>query len=273
MAVVPGEDETSMNDVAATELAGIQLTSGITESPCPAVGSFSLGPTLALPDIDAACEPSSEPQMPRLPGTRQAIFDTESIKEILDGARRHYDATQCCIALERRSGVRLAAAWGFSEEAMQRASSSTLLSRPSEVRRAPIIICDAASDPRFSNDPIVVRPPYARFVLLISLRELPGKFLGTLCLMRPKPVEDFSLNDCGEIRQCAEAIMDEYRKMSSGSGVSALTVTPMDSSESADDQSIADAEDNDGMSVATRPGDLGYFRARTGGNWELEAQR
>ncbi len=51
----------------------------------------------------------------------------------------------------------------------------------------PLIVPDATLDPRFSDNPLVVGPPYIRFYVGIPLKGGRGFNLGTLCVIAPHP--------------------------------------------------------------------------------------
>jgi diguanylate cyclase (GGDEF)-like protein/PAS domain S-box-containing protein len=55
--------------------------------------------------------------------------------------------------------------------------------------RRPLVIRDAAADPRFAANPLVTGPPYIRSYMGVPLYSLEGHALGTLCVIdrRPRP--------------------------------------------------------------------------------------
>ncbi|AOH87086.1 hypothetical protein AWL63_23160 (plasmid) [Sphingomonas panacis] len=52
-----------------------------------------------------------------------------------------------------------------------------------------LVVEDARRDPRFSQNPLVLGPPYIRFYAGAPLRVLSGHVLGTLCIISPEPRE------------------------------------------------------------------------------------
>ncbi len=51
----------------------------------------------------------------------------------------------------------------------------------------PLLIADAACDPRFSDNPLVTGPPHIRSYLGVPIQFDDGEVLGTLCAISPKP--------------------------------------------------------------------------------------
>ena len=70
----------------------------------------------------------------------------------------------------------------------------------------PLIIPDAAADPRFADNPLVTGPPHIRFYAGIPLRTTDGYTVGTFCAIdvAPRPLGEFDLGNLVDLAAWAE---------------------------------------------------------------------
>lgn len=66
----------------------------------------------------------------------------------------------------------------------------------------PLVIDDAACDPRFHDNPLVLGPPYIRFYAGQPLHAANGQPIGTLCMIDPKP-RQLRRQELAQFRQLA----------------------------------------------------------------------
>lgn len=80
----------------------------------------------------------------------------------------------------------------------------------------PMEVLDAASDPRFSDNPLVTSGPRIRYYLGIPIRERDGHPIGTLCLIDqvPRgPVDDHTMRMLERLAKIGEQIIDLEREI------------------------------------------------------------
>ncbi len=77
-------------------------------------------------------------------------------------------------------------------------------------QREPLIVEDAAADPRFAGSPLVVGPPYIRSYAGVPLRTPEGYNVGSLCAMDTRP-RRFSPADIGILSNFANIVCDELQ--------------------------------------------------------------
>jgi signal transduction histidine kinase/CheY-like chemotaxis protein len=58
-----------------------------------------------------------------------------------------------------------------------------------------MVVPDATRDPRFADNPLVTGPPYVRFYAGAPIRTAAGHALGTVCVLDPRPRDDFDQAD------------------------------------------------------------------------------
>ncbi|TQS72609.1 EAL domain-containing protein [Rhodobacteraceae bacterium] len=78
-----------------------------------------------------------------------------------------------------------------------------------------LVIPDAAKDPRFSSNPLVLGPPFIRFYAGKPLKTPNGHKIGTVCLIDTKPRDVFTSEDRKILSDLAALIMDrmEVRRL------------------------------------------------------------
>ena len=74
------------------------------------------------------------------------------------------------------------------------------------LEEGPLIIRDAAADPRFADNPLVSGPPHIRFYAGIPLRTTDGYGVGTFCAIDvvPRSLDDFDLGNLVDLATWAE---------------------------------------------------------------------
>lgn len=79
----------------------------------------------------------------------------------------------------------------------------------------PLIILDAALDPRFYDNPLVIGPPFIRFYAGVPLHAPSGHAIGTLCLADTQPRSSFSDADREILRLLVDLTVDrlELRRL------------------------------------------------------------
>ncbi|ABF52011.1 sensor histidine kinase [Sphingopyxis alaskensis] len=73
----------------------------------------------------------------------------------------------------------------------------------------PLIVGDAASDPRFQDNPLVTGEPYIRFYGGVPLFAYNGAILGTLCIIDRKPRPALSFREVERLQDFAALVMAE----------------------------------------------------------------
>lgn len=71
-----------------------------------------------------------------------------------------------------------------------------------------LVIPDALADPRFSANPLVVGPPYARFYAGAPLRAAGGERIGTVCIIDDKPRPDLSETERSNLADVAALVTE-----------------------------------------------------------------
>lgn len=74
----------------------------------------------------------------------------------------------------------------------------------------PLIVLDAAKDPRFADNPFVTGEPYVRFYAGWPLKAPDGSRVGTLCIIDDKPRE-FGAEHRRALRDMAGIVQDFFR--------------------------------------------------------------
>ncbi len=93
----------------------------------------------------------------------------------------------------------------------------------------PLVICDAAGDDRFRDNPFVVGAPHIRFYAGAPLITAEGFRLGTLCLIDDKPWIGFSPSQEADLIAFAEIVMERLelrRRQLSPAGAAPAAADP-----------------------------------------------
>ncbi|MFT4279141.1 MAG: EAL domain-containing protein [Rhodopseudomonas sp.] len=85
-----------------------------------------------------------------------------------------------------------------------------------------MVVLDAALDPRFSRNPLVIGPPFIRFYAGKPLSAPNGAKLGTLCIIDTEPRREFSPEDRKNLTDLALLVMDrmEMRRLTYARSIS-----------------------------------------------------
>ena len=78
------------------------------------------------------------------------------------------------------------------------------------LQSAPLVVPDAAADPRFEDNALVNGDPNIRFYAGVPIRSAGGHALGTLCAIDSKP-RQLSVDDLQTLRDLADIITKEMR--------------------------------------------------------------
>lgn len=71
------------------------------------------------------------------------------------------------------------------------------------------VVPDAATDPRFATNPLVLGPPFIRFYAGKTLVAPDGEHIGTLCLIDTAPDHPFTEADAGNLRHIASLVIGQ----------------------------------------------------------------
>jgi len=137
-------------------------------------------------------------------------FDARAIRDIISCVYDYYDFPSCCLALETTTGMVIKANHGIDAKFVEHPPHGKSLLYHGVSRNLPIIIYNAAEDPRFCQDPLVVGPPFVRFFVGVPLMLTPTTCIGTLCIMDTEKKTFYSLQDCEYAMQAANKIVQHY---------------------------------------------------------------
>ena len=143
----------------------------------------------ALLDFDILDTPP-EAVFDRLVRIAAAVLDTPiAIITLIDGSRQWFKARQGIDASETPRE------WAFCSHAL--------------VQTEPLLVLDAATDPRFAANPLVTEDPSFRFYCGTQLNTASGETLGTLCVIDriPRPAPDPAQMQV--LRDLADLVMEE----------------------------------------------------------------
>lgn len=76
----------------------------------------------------------------------------------------------------------------------------------------PLVVRDAARDPRFSDNPLVTGEPHIRFYAAYPLKGPGGRVVGTLCLVDHRP-RQLSGEEVESLRDLGHLVEEEFRHM------------------------------------------------------------
>lgn len=71
-----------------------------------------------------------------------------------------------------------------------------------------LVVADAAKDPRFASNPLVLGPPFIRFYAGKPLTTATGEKIGTVCLIDTRPHKGFTAEDRRNLSDIAALVMD-----------------------------------------------------------------
>jgi len=145
-----------------------------------------------------------------LPPSLAQGFDARGIHGIISRVYDYYDAFSCCLALEAPTGMVILAGYGIDAKFVEHPPSGKSLLYHGVNRNLPIIIYNAAQDPRYCQDPLVVGPPFVRFFVGVPLMLTPTTCIGTVCIMDKQEKTFYSLQDCQYAMHAANELMRYY---------------------------------------------------------------
>jgi signal transduction histidine kinase len=143
----------------------------------------------ALLDFDILDTPP-EAAFDRLVRIAAAVLDTPiAIITLVDGSRQWFKAR---VGIEPSETPR---EWAFCSHAL--------------IQTEPLLVLDAAADPRFAANPLVTENPSFRFYCGTQLNTASGETLGTLCVIDriPRPAPDPAKMQV--LRDLADLVMEE----------------------------------------------------------------
>ena len=114
-----------------------------------------------------------------------------ALLSLLDGTRQWFKAS---VGLEPRETPR---EWAFCDHAIRLGAGAVL------------VVPDAALDPRFSTNPLVLGPPHIRFYAGAVIATPEGLPLGTLCVLDTKPRAGLTQSEFRRLTHVAQLAMDE----------------------------------------------------------------
>jgi len=147
-----------------------------------------------------------------LPDCERKRFDSKELTELVDRLARHYKMSACFLALESPEGVHLKGCYGLTQRFLRHSQDTPSICQHNIARDLPVIIDDAAADPRFQNDELVQHDPHIRFFAGAPLIFPGNKCVGTLCLADSQPPKQrFTLRDCEVLTQAAKEVVRIYQ--------------------------------------------------------------
>mmetsp|Transcript_20841 Transcript_20841/g.65141 ORF Transcript_20841/g.65141 Transcript_20841/m.65141 type:complete len:293 (-) Transcript_20841:169-1047(-) len=144
-------------------------------------------------------EPSAMMTTESLPDLVMNRFSQEDIRQYTIRAQQHYELPTCFLALTASNGMYLKARVGVDTRFVPLPS----ICHPGPSRGLPIIITDTWKIGFYIKDPLVERPPYAKFLAAAPVVLPCHRCVGTLCIMDSRPREEFTLHSCQFLVECA----------------------------------------------------------------------
>ncbi|MDO6414738.1 GAF domain-containing protein [Sphingomonas sp. BIUV-7] len=110
------------------------------------------------------------------------------LQRIVERAAKIFKAPIAAISIIDQQRQWFAAGQGFGTDETPRSQSfcAHAIHRPGE----PMVVTDAAKDPRFSDNPLVTDNPGIRFYAGVPLVDRMGYALGALCIVDTKPRDE-----------------------------------------------------------------------------------
>mmetsp|Transcript_20842 Transcript_20842/g.65143 ORF Transcript_20842/g.65143 Transcript_20842/m.65143 type:complete len:293 (-) Transcript_20842:169-1047(-) len=144
-------------------------------------------------------QPSGEMTTESLPDLVVSHFSQEDILRYTLRVQQHYKVPVGFLALMAGNGMYLKGRVGVDTRFVPLPS----ICNPGPSRGLPIIITDTWRIGFFIKDPLVERHPFAKFFAAAPV-VLPGhRCVGTLCIMDSQPREQFTLENCQFLVDCA----------------------------------------------------------------------
>ncbi|WP_164521355.1 MULTISPECIES: EAL domain-containing protein [Sphingomonas] len=119
------------------------------------------------------------------------------LQEIAGAAARRFEAPVALVTLVREADQLFVARLGLEQGGTPRDVSFCSHALESDDL---LVVLDAKLDPRFTDNPLVVGPPYVRFYAGAPLRAPSGHIVGTLCVIDQRPRGGFSARDRQALR-------------------------------------------------------------------------
>ncbi|MEG3153545.1 PAS domain-containing protein [Sphingomonas sp. RB1R13] len=126
-----------------------------------------------------------------------------------------------------------------------------------------MVVLDASTDPRFSNNPLVTAEPGIRFYAGAPLRTVEGAPIGTLCVIDTVPHPDFSNLERHGLETLAQSVMTLFEANRSTIAMQAETSVARDERDNSEQRFKVLADSMPQMVWSTPPdGRVDYYNAR-----------
>lgn len=146
------------------------------------------------------------------------------LDQIVDELAVQYNAEFCAVTLQGVEDSFLLAKHGLdfslAPHRPDKQGEATFSFFRHHINRAlPIIIGDAAVDPRVKDDPLVIGPPGFRFYAAAPLVTECGVYAGTVSIASRMPRTDFGLEDAERLRDVSAQVVQLLKSPRSRAGL------------------------------------------------------